>query len=232
MIYLSRMKNSNIKKYAERAVCENGKNTKSATAIKILKVVYWLAAAGAIVTVLTLIIGNLVTMSEYSTKANTSEVAKYNEQFTQFITMCVALFALVASYFLLHFKLGIPFLLVGSVDCIIVFTTLYSVSVTNDVANGGMTAFWIMAIPSMLTAALAVALGILLFVTYRLKIPKEYDRLIAQLYSSYTKNGEIGISAEEFEIVCNGYNGEEIFRSDIPLKKSLRLRKAKQESEK
>lgn len=226
------MKNINIRKYAERAVCENGKNTKSALAIKILRVAYWLAAAGASVTVLTLIIGNLVTMSEYSTKANTSEVAKYNEQLTQFITMCVSLFALVASYFLLHFKLGIPFLLVGSVDCIIVFTTLYSVSVANDVANGGMTAFWVMAIPSVLTAVLAIALGVLLFVTYRLRIPKEYDRLIAQLYSSYTKNGEISIGAEEFEAVCNDYNGEEIFRSDIPLKKSVRRRKEKLEGEK
>lgn len=216
--------------YAEREVKGSGKGSASDVAVKILTVAYCIAATGAVLTVLTMMIGNFVFMSEYASKANTSEVAKYNEQLTQLVTMTVALFALIGSFFLLKFKLCIPFALVGTVDCLVVFTTLYGVSVANDVKNGGMTNFWVMAIPSMLTAALAIALGVLLFITYRMRIPKVYDRIIKELYSSYTKNGEIGISAEEFDDICNGYKGEEIFRSDIPLKKSVRRRKEKQEN--
>ena len=119
----------------------------------------------------------------------------------------------------------------GCVDCIIIFTTLYSVSVTNDIANGGMQNFWIMAVPSIICAVCAVALGVLLFVTYRLRIPKAYDKIINDLYQSHTQNGENPLSAEDFEKICDDYRGEEIFRTDIPLKKSVKRRKEKQDKQ-
>lgn len=223
------MKNKNIKMYAERAVRANGKGTVTNTVIKVLKIVYWIAAACAIMTCLMMMIGNLIWMGEYKNGTNADEVALFNENRTQFITMLAAVFALVASYFLLHFKLSIPFALVGCVDCVIIFTTLYSVSKSNDIANGGMTNFWIMAIPAIACAVFAVALGIILFITYRMKIPAAYDRIINDLYQSHTVSGEKPIGPEEFERICDEYKGEEIFRTDIPLKKSVRRRKEKQE---
>ena len=223
------MKNKNIKMYAERAVCANGKGNVVNSVIKVLKVLYWVAAACAIMTCLMMMIGNLIWMGDYKNGANADEVALFNESRTQFITMLAAVFALVASYFLLHLKLSIPFALVGCVDCVIIFTTLYSVSKSNDIVNGGMTNFWIMAVPAMVCAALAIALGVMLFITYRLKIPAEYDKIINDLYQSHTASGEKPISPAEFEKICDDYKGEEIFRTDIPLKKSMRRRKEKQE---
>ena len=228
---MSRMKNSNIKKYAELAVKGNKHRNSADWVTFALKIVYCIVAAAAIVTCLTMMIGNLVWMGEYKEAANASELAKYNENRNQFITMAAAVFCLVASYFLMHFKQAILFALTGCVDCIIIFTTLYSVSVTNDIANGGMQNFWIMAVPSIICAVCAVALGVLLFVTYRLRIPKAYDKIINDLYQSHTQNGENPLSAEEFEEICDDYRGEEIFRTDIPLKKSVKRRKEKQDKQ-
>lgn len=226
------MKNSNIRMYAERVVRARKGNTAVDVVVKVLKVIYCIAAAYAIVTCLMMMIGNLVWMSEYKNGTTADEVAAFNEQRTQFITMLAALFALVASYFLLHFRFCIPFAAVGCVDCVIIFTTLYSVSVQNDIKNGGMTNFWIMAVPSIICAVLAIALGVMLFITYRMRIPKIYDKIINDLYQSHTVNGEKPLSAEEFEKICDGYKGEEIFRTDIPLKKSVRRRKEKQDNQK
>ncbi len=230
VIVLSKMKNLNIRKYAEIAV--RGKEPGvSDTLTKFLKIAYWLVAAAAIVTCLTMMMGNLVWMSEYKDAVNASELAKYNENRIQFFTMLASVFCLVASYFLLKYKLAIPFIITGSVDCAIVFTTLYNVSVKNDIVNDGMQNFWIMAIPSILCAILSVTLGILIFVTYRMRIPKAYDKIIYDLYQSHTKNGENPLNPEEFEKICDAYQGEEIFRTDIPLKKSVKRRKQKQEQE-
>ena len=231
VIDLTKMNNGNIRKYAELAVRGQRGRTVADIAVRVLKVLYCLAAVSAIVTCLIMMVGNLVWMSEYKSGTNSDELALFHENRTQFITMLAALFSLVASFFLMHFKLSIPFALVGCVDCVIIFTTLYGVSVRNDIENGGMTNFWVMAIPSMLCAALAIALGALLFITYRLRIPRMYDKIIYNLYQSHTKNGEIKVSPEEFEKICDSYTGEEIFRTDIPLKKSMRRRKEKQEND-
>ncbi len=225
---MSKMKNLNIKKYAELAV-KGSEPGPADTFTKVLKVLYWLAAAAAIMTCLTMIIGNILLMAEYKGGANATEVAKFNENKTQLITMLTAVFSLVASYFLLHFKQAIPFVITASVDCVIIFSTLYSVSVKNDVVNGGMQSFWTLAIPSIICVVLALVLGSMIFVTYQFKIPAAYDKLIYELYQSNSKNGKNPISPEEFEKICDAYRGEEIFRTDIPLKKSVKRRKEKQE---
>ena len=145
--------------------------------------------------------------------------------------MVIAIFALVSSYFLLKFKLSIPFTVVGCVDCVLIFTTLYSASVKNQFGTGAGTSFWIMAIPSIVVALLAIALGILIFITYRVQVPREYDRLVDAIYRAHSKNGEVKISPEEFEKILNEYKGEELFPTDRHLKKSQRRRKEKQEQE-
>ncbi len=222
------MKNLNIRKYAEIAVRLKEQSTVD-TVRKALKIAYWLVAAAAIVTCLTMMMGNLVWMSEYKGAANASELAKYNENRIQFFTMLASVFSLVASYFLLKYKLAIPFIITGCVDCAVVFTTLYNVSVKNDIVNGGMQNFWIMAIPSILCAILSVTLGVMIFVTYKIRIPLAYDKIIYDLYQAHTKNGENPLNPDEFEKICDAYKGEEIFRTDIPLKKSQKRRKQKQE---
>lgn len=226
---MSKMRNSNIRKYAELAVKGDRERSAVDTLTKWLTVIYWMAAAAAIVTCLTMMIGNLVWMSEYKEGLNATELAKYNENRIQLFTMLASVFSLVASYFLLHYKLAIPFAITGCVDCAVVFTTLYNVSVRNDIANGGMKNFWIMAIPSILCAALAIALGVIIFITYKMKIPSAYEKLINDLYQSHSVNGEKPLSPEEFEKICDAYRGEEIFRTDIPLKKSVKKRKQKLE---
>ena len=71
----------------------------------------------------------------------------------------------------------------------------------------------------------------MIFVTYKVKIPQAYDKIIYNLYQSHTKNGENPLNPDEFEKICDVYNGEEIFRTDIPLKKSQKRRKQKQEEQ-
>ena len=224
-----RLKNDNIRMYAELLVRDNKEKTWQDTVVKVLKITYYIAAAAAILTCLIMMMGFFFEMLEYKNGATADEVALYNEKRQHFITMIISVAALVGSFFLIHFKLSIPFMIVGSIDCIIIFTTFYAVSVQNIIQNDGMSSFWIMAIPSIVVAVLAIVLGIMQFVTYRLKVPKMYDKIVNDLYNSATKGGEEPISIEEFEEVLNAYHGEEIFRTDIPLKKSVRRRKEKQD---
>ena len=228
---MSKMKNSNIRQYAETMVRENKSNSLSYTVMKWLKVAYFVAALGTVLTCLTQMMGAYVMMSEYSAKENADQIALYGEMETLLITMIIAVATVVATFFLLKYKLCIPFALLGSVDCVLIFTTLYSVSVNraNDFDNSGVMKFWIMAVPAILLAVVSITLGFLIFKTYRLAIPKMYDKIIYELYRSHTKNGEVALSTEEFEKICDEYKGEEIFRTDIPLKKSVRKRKQKQD---
>ncbi len=231
MIFLTKMKNSNIRQYAEKAVREKkGKNIWD-TVTKYFKITYAVAALLSILTCLTQMIGAYVYMLEYKVQENADQVALYGEMKTIFITMIIAVAIVVSTLFLLKYKLSIPFALFGCADCVLIFTTLYNASVNrpNDFDNSGIIKFWIMAVPAILLAVVAIALGALIFKTYRLAIPKAYDKIIYELYQSHTKNGEIPVSPEEFEKICDNYKGEEIFRTDIPLKKSVKKRKQKQE---
>ncbi len=224
------MKNLNIRKYAEIAV-RGSKPGTSDTVTKALKIAYWLVAAAAIVTCLTMMMGNLAIMSEYKVPENADQQALYYEHRNYFIIMLISVFSIVSSFFLLRYKLCIPFALTGCVACILIFSTLYSVSNAKEFMTGPSDNFWIMAIPSILCAVLSVTLGIMIFVTYKIKIPAAYDRIIYDLYQSHTKNGENPLNPDEFEKICDAYKGEEIFRTDIPLKKSQKRRKQKQEEQ-
>ncbi len=228
---MAKMKNSNIRKYAERAVKGNRDYGTRDIITKVLKISYWVVAAAAIMTCLTMMIGNFVWMNEYKNATTSSEQAIYDEQKMYLITMIISVFALVSSYFLLRLKWSIPFAVVGCVDCVLIFTTFYSASVKNQFGTGAGTNFWIMAVPAILAAVIAVALGVMLFITYRLQVPREYDRLVDAIYRAHSKNGEVKISPEEFEKILDEYKGEELFPTDRPLKKSQRRRKEKQEAE-
>ena len=226
---LTKMKNANIRKYAEKALRNNKDRTTADTVQKVLKIAYWIISAAAIMTCLTMMIGNLVMMGEYKNAETADQLALYNEHRTYLITMIIAVFALVANFFLLHFKLSIPFAIVGCVDCIIVFTTFYGVSNANEFMTGPSKNFWVMAIPSIIVAAIAIALGVMMFINYRLRLPAMYDKIVDSIYRSYSKNGEVTLSAEQFEEILNNYKGEEMFPTDRPLSKSQRRRKEKQD---
>lgn len=230
VIVLSKMKNLNIRKYAEIAV--RGSNPKTSnTVTKVLRIAYWLVAMVTIVTCLTMMMGNLVWMSEYKDAQNADQLALYYEHRNYFIIMLVSVFSIVSSFFLLRYKLCIPFAVTGCVACVLIFSTFYTVSNANEFMTGPSDNFWIMAIPSILCAVLSVTLGVMIFVTYKSRIPKAYDKIIYDLYQAHTKNGENPLNPDEFEKICDAYKGEEIFRTDIPLKKSQKRRKQKQEEQ-
>lgn len=224
------MKNLNIKIYAKIAVRVN-ESSAADTFTKFLKIAYWLVAAATIVTCLTMMMGNLVWMSEYKDAQNADQLALYYEHRNYFIIMLISVFSIVSSFFLLRYKLCIPFAVTGCVACVLIFSTLYSVSNAKEFMTGPSENFWIMAIPSILCAVLSVTLGIVIFVTYKVKIPQAYDKIIYDLYQAHTKNGENPLNPDEFKKICDAYKGEEIFRTDIPLKKSQKRRKQKQEEQ-
>ena len=119
--------------------------------------------------------------------------------------------------------------MLGCVNCFISFIVFYGPNVKNDVANGGQGLFWTtFGVPSVFLAALSLFIGTLMFIDNS-KIKKVYDKYTAELYSKYSENGTKALSAENFEEIMNNYKGEEVFRTDIPLKKSLRKRKQKQD---
>ena len=226
---LTKMKNANIRKYAEKALKNNKDRTTADTVQKVLKIAYWIISAAAIMTCLTMMIGNLVMMGEYKNAETADQLALYNEHRTYLITMIIAVFALVANFFLLHFKLSIPFAIVGCVDCIIVFTTFYGVSNANEFMTGPSKNFWVMAMPSIIVAVIAIALGVMMFINYRLRLPAMYDKIVDSIYRSYSKNGEVTLSAEQFEEILDNYKGAEMIPTARPLSKSQRRRKEKQD---
>ncbi len=228
---MAKMKNANIRHYAELAVKGNKEKTTKDRIVKILKVLYCLASVASILTCLTMMIGSYVLMLEYEAVNTADGQALYNECKTYLVTMIICVFALVGNFFLLRLKWCIPFALVGLFDCIIVFTTFYGVSNANEFMTGPSAKFWVMAIPAILVAVIAIALGTMIFITYRLQIPKAYDRIVDALYKSHSKNGEVKLSPEDFEKIMDNYKGEEIFPTDKPLKKSQRRRKQKQDEQ-
>ncbi|MBO5913052.1 MAG: hypothetical protein J6Q76_06250 [Clostridia bacterium] len=228
---MTKMKNANIRHYAEQIVKGNKDKTTKDTVVKILKVLYYLVAIGAILTCLTNMIGSYVLMLEYEGVNTADGQGLYNECRTYLITMIVCVFALVANFFLLRYKLCIPFMLIGCVECVVIFTTFYSASNLNTFNTGASGAFWALAIPSMLVALVSVILGLMIFVTYRLQIPKIYDKITSELYKVHSKDGEVKLSLEDFDKIMDEYRGEELFPTDRPLKKSQRRRKEKQDLE-
>lgn len=227
------MKNANIRHYAELMVNGNKEKTVKDTVVKVLKVLYYLVAIGAILTCLTNMMGSYVHMLEleYEGMDTADSLGLYNECRTYLITMIVCVFALVANFFLLRYKLCIPFMLVGCIECVVIFTTFYGVSNLNSFNTGASGMFWVLAIPAMLVALISVVLGVMIFVSYRMQIPKAYDKITSELYKVHSKDGEVKLSLEDFDKIMDNYKGEELFPIDRPLKKSQRRRKEKQELE-
>ena len=221
----------NILKYAEMNV-RNGKRFSTVgMGFKVVKIIYWIATAYSAMMCISVMLGNLVLMGEYSAKTTTDMAAAYNEQRTYLITMIISVMIIVACLVFLKLRLGIPLIVTGCINCVIAFTVFYGISVTNDIVNGGMANFWgLFGVPSILCAALSVTIGVIIF-TEKIRIRKEYDRLVTKLYASFRNDAEENAASVSFEEYINNYKGEEIFRNDIPLKKSLRRRKEKQDNE-
>ena len=198
---------------------------------KAIKIFYFIALIYAVVMCVTVMLGNIVLMDEYSAKITTDMVAIYNEQAMYFVTMVVLLVVMAVCLVLLKLRLAIPFAIVGCINCVVAFTMFYGVSVENDIKNGGQGNFWMLfGVPSILLALLSLGLGALMLID-DIKVKKEYDIITSKLYAISTENGSKNLSNEEFDEIMDKYSGEELFRTDAPLKKSQRRRKEKQEKQ-
>lgn len=228
---MTSVRNKNIKRFAENEIIKNNEYAGFRLTVKILKIVFWLVAACAIVACLTMMLGSLFIMLDYANYDTADGQAKYYECRGYLITMIFAVFSLVSAYFLLKFKLAILLGLVSCIDCVLIFSTFYGVSNQNEFGTGPSAEFWMMAVPAILVALLGIALAVLIFISKR-RISAKYDNIVQGLYKAHTKNGEAAISPEEFEKVLDEYKGEEVFPTDKPLKKSQRRRKEKQENKK
>lgn len=226
---MTSVKNKNIRRFAEKEYLADKQYAGFKMAVLIVKIIYWVVAAGAIVASLTMMMGSLVIMSEYSDSQTADGVALYNECKGYFYTMILAVFSLVATYFLLKFKFAIALALVSCIDCVLIFSTFYGVSNRNEFMTGPSSEFWMMAVPAILVALFGIAVAVLIFINKR-RISVRCDRIVHELYKAHTKNGEAAISPEEFDKVLDEYKGEEVFPTDKPLKKSQKRRKEKQEN--
>lgn len=228
---MTSVKNKNIRRFAEKEYLADSQYAGFRIAVLVIKIIYWVVAAGAIISCLTMMMASLVYMSEHGNSELVGEQAIYNERLRYLIDMTVAVFSLVSCYFLLKFKLSIPLAIASSISCILFFSNFYSVSNINNFNLGASTKFWMMALPTILVALFGIALAVLLIINKR-RIAVRCDRIVHELYKAHTKNGEAAISPEEFEKVLDEYKGEEVFPTDKPLKKSQRRRKEKQENKK
>lgn len=224
-------KNKNILSFSKVFVKSNSRLCCDGLIFKVIKAVYYIAAAYSVMMCIAMMIGCALTMSEYAAKETADAASKYNESLTQFWSMAVSVASTVLCIVLLKLKVSIPFAVAGCVNCFIVFAVFYGASVQNDIQNGGQTVFWgTFGVPSILLAALSLTVGVLMFVDNR-RINAAYEKYTSELYAAYSENGAKAISAEEFDKIMDNYKGEELFRTDIPLKKSLRKRKAKQDKQ-
>lgn len=219
-------RNENVLALAKRKM-RVGSFAPGGAGYKTVKIIFIVASVCSVLMYMTVAIGNLVLMSEYSERSTSSMVAAYNEQRMYLITVVLLLLGVIAGCVLAKFRCSVAVAVLGAVLSVVSFSVFYGVSAKNDVINGGMTNFWLLfGVPSLLLAATSVALGVLIFIDKR-RIFGEYDRMTAELYKVSTDGGSKKLSDEEFEKIMDGYGGGELFRSDIPLKRSQRLRRDK-----
>ena len=225
-------KNKNILKYSNDFAKQNNKYALGGKIHKALKIVFYLSAAYTVMMCLSVMMGNVFTMNYYSERTTTEMVAKYNEQLTQLCTMVLCILVTLLCVVLKKLRFAIPVAVLGSINCVVAFTVFYGVSVENDIANGGMAGFWgIFGIPSILLSVFSILLGIMIFI-YKRRVMRIYDGITLEIYNAVSENGNKNIDLDEFEKAMDAYSGEEIFRTDIPLKKSVRRRKEKQDKKK
>lgn len=222
-------KNKNILHHAEHKVIGNKKILTQNVWFKVLRVLFYVVGAYCLLVNLTMILGCLFTMDEYSSKANIDEVALYNEARTQLWSMVLTVCSTVATFVLLRFKKIVPFTVLGVVNCLVSFIVFYGASVKNDIKNGGQALFWTtFGIPSIVFAAMAISIGAVMFVE-RMLVYKAYNDYVSAIYNTYSEGGSKSLTPEEYDKIMDNYNGQELFRTDIPLKKSQKRRKQKQE---
>ncbi|MBE6798762.1 MAG: hypothetical protein E7525_03155 [Ruminococcaceae bacterium] len=225
------MKNKNILRHAEHKVLADKKILTKNTWFKVARVFFYVVGAYCLLVSTTMILGCLFTMDEYSSKANVDEVALYNEASVQLWSMIFTVGTTVATFVLLKFKKIIPFSVLGLVNCLVSFVVFYGASVKNDIKNGGQVLFWsTFGIPSIVFAALAIGIGVVMFIE-RMRVNKAYDDYVTAIYNTYSEGGSKSLTPEQYEKIMDNYNGQELFRSDIPLKKSQKRRKQKQEQQ-
>lgn len=220
--------NKNILSFSKTQLGRNDPIASDGYIFKVIKVVYWLVAAYAAFMSAAIMMGSLVLMDEFSAMDTPSKVSAYNEQKVYFIMMLVSVLFIVSTYFLIKHRLAILLAVFGSVSCVINFTVFYSASVTNDIKNGGMSGFWLkLGVPSILCALIAITLSVFMIIE-KVKIKKIYNKMVTKLYDSFTSQNGDTKDSEAFEKFLDDYDGREIFRTDIPLKRSVRKRKDKQ----
>ena len=224
-------RNTNILSLAETKVREKGIFRFGGGLFKSLRVSYLVATAYSIMMCIVVLMGNLVLMSEYADKSTAARAAVYDEQRIYMFTMILVIIAMAVAIFALIKRIIPLFLSLSFVNLIVAFTVFYGASVKNDIQNGGQTNFWMLfGVPSLICAAFAIAVSVILIID-KIKVKKEYDAIVYMLYKTAEGYEEGNIDTANFETLLDNYDGKEVFRNDIPLKKSLRKRKEKQEKE-
>ena len=223
-------KNKNVLQYSESNLQSSKKLYTKMTYFKVLKVAFVALCVYILLVCLTQMWGCALYMDEYSTRANVDEVAIYNESRIKLYSMIISIAGTVATYVMLRLKLSIPFAVLSFVNCIVSFTVFYRPSVINTIQNNGQVVFWgPYGVPSILFAVMGISMGVLMFID-KMNIYKAYDKIAISIYNMISEGGEKQVRPEDYEAALSRYNGEEIFRSDIPLKKSIKRRKGKQKN--
>lgn len=223
-------KNKNILRFAEHKVIADKKNMTKTVWFKVLKVLLYIVGTYSLLVSLTMILGCLFTIDEYSTKSNPDEIAICNEAMMQLWSMVISIAATVASFVLLRLKKALPFGILGFVNCLVAFIVFHGASVKNDIRNGGQVVFWsTFGVPSIVFAIIVVAVATIMIIE-KMRVNKAYEGYVSAIYNTYSEGGSKTLSSAEYEKIMDNYNGQELFRSDIPLKKSLKRRKQKQDA--
>ena len=217
-------RNENILKIAGEQA-RKGSFAKGNTGYKTVKITFIVASVLSVLMFMTVMIGNLVLMSEYSERSTPSMVEAYNEQRMYLMTVVLLAAAVIVGMILAKLRCSVAVAALGTVVAAVSFSVFYGVSVKNDVVNGGMKNFWLLfGVPSILLAASSIAFGIIIFIDKR-RVSARYDSIVSNLYRVSTDDGQKKISDGEFENIMDTYDGGEVFRNDIPLKRSQKIRR-------
>lgn len=235
------MHNKNVMRIAAKNV-PDGVFSKGSTGYKALNVCFFISAAYALMCCLAAFMsfffrvqdGNreIKAMLAENAESNVTDLTKSVEEFKQYLyVIAISVLIIIVCLVLTRFKklsLCIPML--GIINCPMQFSTFYSASALNNYGKPGKFFWGFLGAPSIIFALLAAALGIVCYLNRRALI-KKYDEISSKLYEVKSEGGRINIAPDEFEKMMDEYGGEELFRTDIPLKKSQRRRKEKQDRE-
>lgn len=235
------MYNKNIMRLAAKDV-PKGTFSKGSTGYRTVYVLFFLSATYALMCCLAAFMSFFFRVQDGNTQikemlaenadGNVTDLTKSVAEFKQYLFVIIISVVIIIAciVFTRIKKLALCTAVLGCVNCPMQFSTFYSASALNNYGKPGKFFWSFLGLPSIVFAVLSVAVGVMLFMNRRALIGK-YNDMTEKLYEVKSEGGKINISPDEFEKMMDEYNGEELFRTDIPLKKSQRRRKEKQDRE-